>query len=59
MARIRRSRGYQDEVSLITEAQWHIVPHGFVRFNNGLGLTSKATDWTPELGILFTIPVSR
>jgi hypothetical protein len=51
--------GTQDEVSLITEAQWHIVPHGFVRFNNGLGLTSKATDWTPELGILFTIPVSR
>ena len=44
--------GRQDEVSLITEAQWHIVPHGFVRFNNGVGLTSKATDWTPELGVL-------
>jgi hypothetical protein len=51
--------GTQDEVSLITEAQWHILPHGFVRFNNGLGLTSKATDWTPELGILFTIPTGR
>jgi hypothetical protein len=51
--------GEQDEVSLITEAQWHILPHGFVRFNNGLGLTSKATDWTPELGVLFTFPVSR
>lgn len=49
--------GAQDELSLITEAQWHILPHGFVRFNNGLGLTSKATDWTPELGILFTFPV--
>jgi len=51
--------GEQDEVSLITEAQWHILPHGFVRFNNGLGLTSKATDWTPELGVLFTFPLSR
>jgi hypothetical protein len=51
--------GEQGEVSLITEAQWHILPHGFVRFNNGLGLTSKATDWTPELGVLFTFPVSR
>jgi hypothetical protein len=51
--------GTQDELSLITEAQWHVLPRGFVRFNNGLGLTSKALDWTPELGILFTIPTSR
>ena len=51
--------GSQDEVSLITEAQWHVLPRGFVRFNSGAGLTSKATDWTPELGILFTFPLSR
>ena len=51
--------GTQDEVSLITEAQWHVLPGGFVRFNNGVGLTSKATDWTPELGMLFSIPLSR
>jgi hypothetical protein len=51
--------GQQDELSLITEMQWHILPHGFVRLNNGLGLTSKATDWTPELGVLFTFPLSR
>lgn len=51
--------GQQDELSLITEAQWHILPHGFVRLNNGLGLTSKATDWSPELGVLFTVPLSR
>jgi hypothetical protein len=51
--------GTQDELSLITEAQWHVLPHGFLRFNNGLGLTSKATDWTPELGVLFTLPVGR
>ena len=46
--------GTQDEISLITEAQWHVSRSVFVRFNNGLGLTSKATDWTPELGIVFT-----
>jgi len=51
--------GEQDELSLITEAQWHILPHGFIRFNNGYGLTSKATDWSPELGVVFTFPASR
>jgi hypothetical protein len=51
--------GQQDELSLITEMQWHILPRGFVRLNNGLGFTSKATDWTPELGVLFTLPLSR
>jgi len=48
--------GSQDELSLITEAQWHLSRHVFIRFNNGLGLTSKALDWTPEVGILFTVP---
>jgi len=48
--------GAQDELSLITEAQWHLSRHVFIRLNNGLGLTSKALDWTPELGILFTLP---
>jgi hypothetical protein len=48
--------GSSDELSLITEAQWHLNRHVFVRFNNGLGLTSKALDWTPEIGILFTLP---
>jgi len=43
-------------LSLITEAQWHVSRHVFIRFNNGLGLTSKATDWSPEIGILFTLP---
>ena len=51
--------GNQDELSLITELQWHLSRHVFIRFNNGLGLTSKATDWTPEVGILFTLPTRR
>lgn len=51
--------GTQDELSLVTELQWHVSRNAFVRFNSGFGLTSKATDWTPELGILFTIPTRR
>ena len=46
--------GNTDEVSLITEAQLHVTRNIFVKLNNGLGLTSKATDWTPEVGVVFT-----
>jgi hypothetical protein len=48
--------GTQDEVSLLGELQWHVSRYAFIRFNSGVGLTSKATDWTPELGIVFRIP---
>jgi hypothetical protein len=48
------SEGSSDELSLITEAQWHVTPNVFVKLNNGLGLTSKAADWTPEVGVVFT-----
>ena len=51
--------GTQDELSLITEVQWHLGRRVFLRFNNGLGLTSKATDWSPEIGILLTLPARR
>ncbi len=47
--------GTGDELSLITEAQWHLSPRVFIRFNNGLGLTSKATDWAPEVGIVISL----
>jgi hypothetical protein len=47
--------GTQDEVELITEAQWHFSPNGFLKLNSGFGLTSKATDWAPEVGVLFSL----
>jgi hypothetical protein len=28
-----------------------------VRFNNGVGLTSKAIDWSPEVGIVFSFGI--
>jgi hypothetical protein len=49
--------GVPDELSLITEAQWHVSRHVFFKFNNGVGLTSKAIDWAPEVGVVFTLPL--
>lgn len=49
--------GAGDEISAVTEAQWHLSPKVFIRFSQEIGLTSKATDWEPQLGVLFTLPV--
>jgi hypothetical protein len=45
--------GSQDEIEFITDLQFHIFPNAFIRLNNALGVTSKATDYAPEFGILF------
>jgi hypothetical protein len=47
--------GSQDELSFLPELQWHVSRNAFVRFNNGVGFTSKATDWTPEVGIVISL----
>lgn len=49
--------GTQDEVELITDLQWHLTDFVFLRINNAFGLTSKATDWAPEVGVLFALRV--
>jgi hypothetical protein len=51
--------GTQDEVALITEAQWHVWRRAFVRINSGWGLTSKAADWAPEIGMVWSFPTRR
>lgn len=51
--------GTQDEVELITEAQWHVTDFVFFKFNNAFGITSKATDWAPELGVMFSFRLHR
>ncbi len=45
--------GSQDEVELITDLQFHLFRNGFIRVNNAFGVTPKATDYAPEVGILF------
>lgn len=51
--------GTQDEVTLIGEVQWHVSPGVVVKINNGVGVTSKATDWAPEVGVAFSFGRSR
>jgi len=43
-----------DEVSLLTEIQWHFSPHAVLKVNNGVGFTTNATDFAPEVGIMFS-----
>jgi hypothetical protein len=45
--------GTQDEVEAITDLQFHMHSNAFIRINNAFGVTSKATDWAPEVGVLF------
>jgi hypothetical protein len=45
--------GETDEVSLIGEAQWFFSRNAFLKLNCGFGLTQKAPDVAPEIGVLF------
>jgi len=45
--------GIQDEWEFINDLQFHVKPWMFIRVNNSFGLTSKATDYAPELGVVF------
>jgi hypothetical protein len=44
----------QDEASAIGEAQVQLSPHAVLKLNEGVGLTSKAPDTAPEVGIVFS-----
>ena len=46
--------GSQDEASLIPGMQWFITPGIMLNANTGIGVTSKATDFAPEVGIMFS-----
>ena len=43
----------RQEVELITEAQLHLWPRSIIILNGAIGLTKKATDFAPEVGIMF------
>lgn len=45
--------GSEDEIEGIPEIQWHIRPNVILKLNSAIGLTSKASDWAPEVGVLF------
>jgi hypothetical protein len=46
--------GEEDEVAAIGEVQWQIAHCALLKLNNGFGLTSKAPDLAPEVGIVFS-----
>lgn len=46
--------GTGDEIEFITELQWHVARFACVKLNNAVGVTSKAPDWAPEIGVLFS-----
>jgi hypothetical protein len=45
--------GSEDEVELITEAQLFLLPNVCLKMNSAFGVTSKAIDWAPEIGVAF------
>jgi hypothetical protein len=47
--------GTQDEIEAISEVQWHISGGVFLKVNNAFGVTSKATDWAPEVGLVLSL----
>jgi hypothetical protein len=50
------AEGTQDELSFVVEPQWHLSRSVALKLNNAFAITSKATDWAPEVGILFRLP---
>lgn len=46
--------GESDEIELILEAQARLNPHILLKLNSGFGVTSKAADIAPEVGVLFS-----
>jgi hypothetical protein len=48
--------GSEDEVEFISEFQVFLTPNVYLKLNNALGVTPKAPDWAPEIGVMFSFP---
>jgi hypothetical protein len=46
--------GEDDEISLIGESQWRLSRTAFLELNCGFGLTNKAPDIAPGVGVMFS-----
>lgn len=46
--------GSEDEVAVIPEIQWHLSRNVFLKAASGVAVTSKATDFAPEIGLMFS-----
>ena len=45
--------GSEDEVEVIPVLRWFLTPDLSLHLNSAFGATSKATDWAPEIGLMF------
>ena len=43
-----------DEIEAIAEVQWKLSPNITLKLNSGFGLTDKAPEFAPEVGLLFS-----
>ena len=48
--------GAPDEWDLVPGVQWRLTDAVFLKLDNALGISSKATDWAPAIGVLFSFP---
>lgn len=46
--------GESDELSAIGEAQWSFARNAYLKINSGFGLTQKAPDFAPEIGVMIS-----
>jgi hypothetical protein len=46
--------GAPDEWSFISGIRWQISNSVSLKFDNSLGITSKASDWAPQVGLVFS-----
>jgi hypothetical protein len=49
--------GAPDEFEMIGGLRWRISEHAWLKLDNSIGLSSKATDWGPQVGIHFALPL--
>ena len=47
--------GAPDDYALVTGLRWRLGPGLFLKFDNALGLQSKATDLESQVGLLFEL----
>ena len=51
--------GALDEWELLPSVQWHPTPVLIIRLESAFGLSSKAPDWSPQVGLALTRPPRR
>jgi hypothetical protein len=46
-----------DELWLVTGVQWEMLPHVALKLSNSLGLGTRSSGWSPEIGVMINLPL--